>query len=180
MNKILLLACVALCGASAVAENIYGVAAKDIDGKLVSMESYKGKVLLIVNVASKCGHTPQYAGLEELQRKYKDQGFTVLGVPCNQFGGQEPGTNDEIKQFCSSKYDVSFPILDKADVNGTGRHPLYKVLAGKDSPYAGDIKWNFTKFLVGRDGKVLQRFEPAVKPDAPELVQAVEKALAAK
>ena len=129
------------------------------------MESYKGKVLLIVNVASKCGHTPQYAGLEALQRKYKDQGFTVLGVPCNQFGGQEPGTNDEIKQFCSSKYDVSFPILDKADVNGTGRHPLYKVLAGKDSPYAGDIKWNFTKFLVDRSGKVVKRFGPKTTPE---------------
>jgi glutathione peroxidase len=135
-------------------------------------------VLLIVNVASKCGYTPQYTGLEALQQKFKDKGFTVLGFPCNQFGAQEPGTAEEIKQFCSSKYQVTFPLFEKIEVNGPGRHPLYLMLAGKESPVAGDIKWNFTKFLIGRDGKVLKRFEPGVKPDSAQMVQAIEGALA--
>ena len=132
------------------------------------------------NVASKCGYTPQYAGLEALQEKYKDKGFSVLGFPCNQFGGQEPGTNEEIKQFCSAKYQVTFPLFDKIEVNGPNRHPLYVLLAGESSPFPGDIKWNFNKFLIGRDGKILRRFDSKVKPDSAELVQAVEKALGGK
>jgi len=162
------------------AASLYEVPLKDIDGKDTSLKAYEGKVLLVVNVASKCGFTPQYAGLEALQEKYKAQGFTVLGFPCNQFHAQEPGTNEEIKQFCSSTYQVTFPLFDKIDVNGPKRHPLYALLAGKDSPFPGDIGWNFNKFLIGRDGKVLKRFGSPVRPDSTELVQAVESALAAK
>ena len=159
---------------------LHDIGLKDIDGKDTSLKPYHGKVLLIVNVASKCGLTPQYKGLEAIHEKFKDKGFTVLGFPCNQFNGQEPGTNEEIKQFCSSKYNVSFPLFDKIDVNGENRHPLYVTLAGKDSPYPGDIKWNFGKFLIGRDGRIIKRFEPRTTPDSPEVVAAIEAALAEK
>jgi len=162
------------------AGSIYDISLKDIDGKSTSLKAYKGKVLLIVNVASQCGYTPQYAGLESLYEKYKAKGFSVLGFPCNQFGAQEPGTNEAIKQFCSSKYQVTFPLFDKIEVNGPNRHALYLALAGKDSAFPGDIKWNFGKFLIGRDGKLLKRFDSGTKPDAPELTQALESALAAK
>lgn len=162
------------------AESLYDITLKDIDGKSISLQSYRGKVLLVVNVASKCGYTPQYTELEALQKKYRDRGLAVLGLPCNQFGGQEPGTNEEIKQFCSAKYGVTFPLFDKIEVNGAHRHPLYVMLAGPNSPASGDIRWNFTKFLVSRDGKILKRFEPAAKPESPEVVQAIETALAAK
>ena len=165
---------------SLLANSIYDVKVKDIDGKETSLAAYKGKVLLIVNVASKCGYTPQYKALEATFEKYKDKGFEVLGFPCNQFGGQEPGTNEEIKQFCSSKYNVSFPLFDKIDVNGANRHPLYVALAGGQSPYPGDIKWNFGKFLIGRDGKIIKRFDSKTTPDSPEVTQAIEGALAAK
>jgi glutathione peroxidase len=162
---------------SALAGSIYELKVKDIDGKYVSLADYKGKVVLIVNVASKCGLTPQYKGLESAYEKYKDKGFVVLGFPCNQFAGQEPGTNDEIKKFCSAKYNVSFPMFDKVDVNGENRHPLYVTLAGKESPYPGDIKWNFGKFLIGKDGNILKRFEPRTTPDSPEVTSAIEAAL---
>ncbi|MGA3285026.1 MAG: glutathione peroxidase [Verrucomicrobiota bacterium] len=162
------------------ADSIYDIPLKDIDGKDTSLKPYQGKVMLVVNVASKCGFTPQYTALEALYQKYKDRGLVVVGFPCNQFGGQEPGTDAEIKQFCSSKYNVTFPMFDKIEVNGAHRHPLYVLLAGKGSPFAGDIGWNFTKFLVGRDGKILKRFESKVKPDSPEVLQAIEAALAAK
>jgi glutathione peroxidase len=162
------------------AESIYDIPLKDIDGKDTSLKPYQGKVMLIVNVASKCGYTPQYTALEALYQKYQDRGLVVLGFPCNQFGGQEPGTDAEIKQFCSSKYAVTFPMFDRIEVNGANRHPLYVMLAGKESPVAGDIGWNFTKFLIGRDGKILKRFESKVKPDSPEVIQAIEAALAAK
>jgi glutathione peroxidase len=162
------------------ADSIYGVPLKDINGKSTSLKAYEGKVLLIVNVASKCGYTPQYAGLEALYEKYKDKGFAVLGFPCNQFGGQEPGTDEEIKQFCSSKYQVTFPLFDKIEVNGPNRHPLYVLLAGPGSAFPGNITWNFNKFLIGRDGKTRKRFDSKVKPDSAELVQAVEKALGNK
>ena len=165
---------------AAPAESIYNLKLKDIDGKDTSLAAYKGKAVLIVNVASKCGYTKQYSGLEATYQKYKDQGFVVLGFPCNQFGGQEPGTNEDIKQFCSSKYSVTFPLFDKLEVNGANRHPLYVALAGKDSPFPGDIKWNFNKFLIGKDGKIVQRFDSGVKPDSEELTKAVEAALAAK
>jgi glutathione peroxidase len=159
------------------ADSIHDIAVKDIDGKDAKLSAYKGKVLLIVNVASKCGYTPQYQGLETIYEKYKDKGFTVLGFPCNQFGQQEPGTNEEIKQFCSSKYSVKFPMFDKIDVNGPNRHPLYVALAGDKSPYPGNIKWNFNKFLIGRDGKILKRFDSKAAPESPEVVAAIEEAL---
>ncbi len=164
----------------ALAGPLYEIPVKDIDGKDASLKAYEGKVLLVVNVASQCGLTPQYKALEAIHEKYKDKGFTVLGFPCNQFGGQEPGSNEEIKQFCSSKYSVTFPMFDKIDVNGAKRHPLYQALAGKDSPFPGDIKWNFGKFLIGRDGKIIKRFEPRTTPDSPEVASAIEAALAAK
>ena len=162
------------------AESLYDIGVKNIDGKSTSLKPYQGKVLLIVNVASKCGYTPQYTGLEALNQKYKGKGLEVLGFPCNQFGGQEPGTNEEIKEFCSSKYNITFPLYDKIDVNGANRHPLYVALAGKESPTPGDIKWNFNKFLVGRDGKIIKRFDSKVKPDSPEMTEAIEAALASK
>jgi glutathione peroxidase len=158
--------------------SIYQVPLKDIGGSDVTLGDYKGKTLLIVNVASKCGLTKQYAGLEALYRKYKDRGLVVLGFPCNQFGGQEPGTNEEIQEFCSREFNVTFPLFDKIEVNGEDRSPLYERLAGPNSPFPGQIKWNFTKFLVGADGTILQRFEPRVAPDAPDLIAAVEASLA--
>ena len=165
---------------AAHAESIYDVKLKDIDGKDASLKPYQGKVMLIVNVASKCGYTKQYAGLEAAYEKYKGKGLVVLGFPCNQFGGQEPGSNEEIKAFCSATFNVKFPLFDKLEVNGANRHPLYAALAGKDSPFPGDIKWNFTKFLVGKDGKIVKRFESKVAPESDELTQAIESALAAK
>jgi glutathione peroxidase len=181
MKTSYLIAVLILMHAIAVrAGSIHEIAVKDIDGKDTSLKAYQGKVLLVVNVASQCGLTPQYKALESVAERYKDKGLVVLGFPCNQFGGQEPGSNDEIKQFCSSKYNVTFPLFDKIDVNGPKRHPLYVALAGKESPYPGDIKWNFNKFLIGRDGKILKRFEPRTVPDAPEVLAAIEAAVAAK
>jgi glutathione peroxidase len=162
------------------AGSIYDITVKDIDGKDTTLNAYKGKVLLIVNVASKCGFTPQYKNLEAVYEKYKDQGFVILGFPCNQFGAQEPGTDEEIKQFCTSKYFITFPLFDKIEVNGPNRHPLYVVLAGGNSPFPGNITWNFNKFLISRDGKILKRFDSKIKPDAPEATEAIEAALAAK
>lgn len=162
------------------ADSIYDIPLKDIDGKDATLKPYQGKVMLIVNVASRCGFTPQYAGLEALYNKYRSQGLVVCGFPCNQFGGQEPGTDAQIKQFCTSKYDVTFPMFSKIEVNGAQRHPLYVLLAGKESPFPGDIRWNFTKFLIGRDGKILARFDSSVKPDSPQVAEAIKGALAAK
>jgi glutathione peroxidase len=153
---------------------------KSLDGKPFSLSDYKGKVVLLVNVASKCGFTPQYKGLQALQDKYKAKGFTVVGVPCNDFGSQEPGTSEEIRKFCTDNYNVTFPLTEKVHVKGAEQHPLYARLTGKDAEFPGDIKWNFGKFLIGRDGKILQRFDSQVKPESPELTGAIEAALAAK
>jgi len=155
---------------------------KSIDGKDVDLSKYKGDVLLIVNVASKCGLTPQYAQLEEVYTKYKDEGLQVLGFPANQFGGQEPGTDAQIKTFCTSKFDVDFPMFSKIVVKGNGIHPLYEFLTSEETNpgMSGDIKWNFEKFLVGRDGKVIKRFAPPVKPDALEVIEAIETQLKKK
>ncbi len=181
MKTFLLVGALALMQVCALAaDSIYPIEVKDIDGKATPLKAYKGKVLLVVNVASKCGLTSQYKGLEALHQEYKERGFSVLAFPCNQFGGQEPGTNEQIKEFCSSNYQVSFPLFDKLEVNGANRHPLYVALAGKDAAFPGDIKWNFGKFLVGRDGKILKRFEPQIKPESSEVKQAIEAALAAK
>jgi glutathione peroxidase len=153
---------------------------KDIDGKETSLKAYSGKVLLVVNVASKCGNTPQYKDLEAVYEKYKDRGLVVMGFPCNDFGGQEPGTNEEVKTFCTTKYNVSFPMFDKVQVKGEPKHPLYEALTGKKGSFPGDVKWNFGKFLIGRDGKPIMRIEPKTKVDDPNVVAAIEQALAAK
>ena len=148
-----------------------------LQGEPLPLSPFKGQVMLVVNVASKCGLTPQYQALENLYQQYKDRGFTVLGLPCNQFAGQEPGTADEISQFCSLNYGVSFPMAAKLEVNGADRHKLYRLLAGEGAEFPGDITWNFEKFLIGKDGRVLKRFSPRTTPDDPEVVSAIEKAL---
>jgi glutathione peroxidase len=158
---------------------LYDFIAADAHGAPAPLEAYRGQVLLIVNTASKCGFTPQYEGLEALHRKYHDQGLVVLGFPCNQFGGQEPGDANEIANFCTLTYDVTFPVLGKIDVNGPAADPLYAWLTHEKRGLLGSagIKWNFTKFLIGKDGKVLDRFAPAATPASLE--GAIEKALAA-
>ena len=153
---------------------------KDIDGKATSLKDYQGKVVLLVNVASKCGNTPQYKALEETYQKYKDKGLVIIGMPSNDFGGQEPGTNEEIKAFCSSKYAVSFPLMDKVHVKGAEQHPLYQALTSKDGPFPGDVKWNFGKFLIDRKGNPVKRIEPGTKVTEKEVVSAIEAALAEK
>jgi glutathione peroxidase len=162
---------------SAAAADLQSIPLKDIDGKDTSLKAYEGKVLLLVNVASKCGYTPQYEGLEALYRKFKDRGLVVLGFPCNDFGSQEPGTEADIKTFCSSKYDVTFPMFSKLHVKGPEQHPLYAALTGPDSSTPGPVKWNFGKFLVGKDGKLITRYDSATKPDDAKLLEAIEQAL---
>lgn len=156
---------------------IYDLTATDIDNQPVSLRNYSDKVLLIVNVASKCGFTGQYENLESLYQKYKDKGLVILGFPCNQFGSQEPGTSEDIKSFCSLNYGVTFPMFEKIEVNGPNQHPLYALLTGEDSPFPGKIKWNFTKFLVGRDGTILERFGSMTNPESSKVVKAIEAAL---
>jgi len=153
---------------------------KTIDGSAQKLSDYQGRAVLVVNVASRCGLTPQYAGLQKLHEQYAPRGFAVLGFPCNQFAGQEPGDEAQIREFCSTSYGVTFPMFAKLDVNGPGRAPLYGWLTsqGTQPEGAGDVKWNFGKFLIDRQGNVVARFDPTVAPDAPELVAAVEKALA--
>ena len=159
-------------------EGLYNFTLNSIDGKPAPLADYKGKVVLLVNVASQCGYTPQYTALESIYEKYKDQGFVILGFPANNFGAQEPGTNEEIKTFCSRKYSVKFPMYSKISVKGDDQAPLYSYLTKETGPgIAGDIKWNFTKFLVDRNGKVVQRFEPAITPDSKEMTAAIEKQL---
>ncbi|MFF9117036.1 glutathione peroxidase [Streptomyces massasporeus] len=151
-----------------------------LQGGPADLSQYAGKAVLVVNVASKCGLTPQYTGLEKLHEQYAGRGFSVLGVPCNQFLGQEPGSADEIAEFCSATYGVTFPLTEKVEVNGEGRHPLYDRLTGfaDAEGHSGDIRWNFEKFLIGRDGQVVARFSPQTEPDAAEVVAAIEAQLA--
>lgn len=158
---------------------IWDAPIKTLDGTPTSLAAYKGKALLVVNVASQCGLTPQYTQLEELQKKYEGKGFTVLGFPCNQFGGQEPGSAEEIKEFCSMNYGVTFPLMEKIEVNGGGRHPIYRELTkvADDGGHQGDIRWNFEKFVISADGTEVTRFNPKVKPDDPTVVAAIEQAL---
>ena len=158
--------------------NINQITVKDIEGKSVNLSDYKGKVLLIVNVASYCGFTKQYSGLEEIYKQYKEKGFEILAFPCNQFGEQEPGTNEEIKNFCSSKFDVSFRLFDKIDVNGKEKSPLYSILTDNEVTGKADIKWNFEKFLIDKDGNIVARYSSKVEPKSKELVSAIEKELA--
>jgi glutathione peroxidase len=159
--------------------SIYDAPVKTLDGQDATLKDHAGEALLIVNVASKCGLTPQYEALEKIHETYKDRGFSVIGVPCNQFMGQEPGTSEEIAEFCSTSYGVTFPLLEKTDVNGAHQHPLYAELNQKadDAGEAGDVKWNFEKFLVAPSGEVIHRFRPQVTPDSPEVIAAIEAAL---
>ncbi|MGX4736008.1 glutathione peroxidase [Kitasatospora griseola] len=160
-------------------ESLFELPIRTLAGEPSSLAEYRGKVLLLVNVASKCGLTPQYSGLERLQKAYGERGFTVLGFPCNQFAGQEPGSAEEIQEFCSTTYGVSFPLFEKIDVNGPDRHPIYERLTqvADASGQAGDITWNFEKFLVDADGEVVGRFGPRTEPEAAELVAAIEAQL---
>jgi glutathione peroxidase len=163
-----------------MSKSIYDFAVKTIDGRDKTLADYEGKVLLVVNVASQCGLTPQYAGLETLHEKYAPLGLSVLGFPANEFGAQEPGSNEQVKEFCTTNYGVKFDMFAKVKVKGQGIDPLFQYLTGPDTNpgFSGDIRWNFNKFLVGRDGKVIARFEPTVAPTSSEIVSAIEAALA--
>jgi glutathione peroxidase len=177
-NNLLLGLVLLMAGTIFAASNIYDFTLPNIDGKSMPLADFKGKVVLVVNVASQCGYTPQYTALEAIYEKYKAQGFVIVGFPANNFGAQEPGTNEEIKTFCTRKYSVTFPMYSKVSVKGDDQTPLYQYLT-KDTPapIAGDIKWNFTKFLVDRRGTVVQRFESKVTPDSPEVTSAIEQLL---
>ena len=180
--------CIAVCCVAGLAAAAFAAISplefkvKDIDGKKIDLSKYEGKVVLMVNVASKCGLTPQYEQLQALHDEYAEKGLAILGFPANNFGKQEPGTNKAIKRFCTSKYDVKFDMFAKVSVKGDDQCELYKFLTSKEDngKFGGEIKWNFTKFLIGRDGKVISRFEPRTKPDAKEVVSAIEKALGEK
>ena len=180
MKKLFLL--VTLLGMTVVAaeKTVYDFTLNSIDGQPTPLSSFKGKVVLLVNVASHCGFTPQYTALESIYEKYKDRGFVIVGIPANNFGAQEPGTNQEIKTFCSAKYHVTFPMMAKVSVKGSDTTPLYQFLTDKNlhPDTGGEIGWNFTKFLVGPDGKVIARFDSAVEPDSAQVTGAIEKALA--
>jgi glutathione peroxidase len=177
--KLSVLIAAVLLSFTACAGNIYSFTMKDIDGKDVSLSSFKGKVLLFVNVASRCGNTPQYKDLQALYEKYKGKGLVVLGFPANNFMGQEPGSDKEIKQFCTTQYDVSFPMFSKISVKGGDMHPLYKFLTQKSENGVGDfpVKWNFQKFLVSRNGKLISSIAPGTSVDDQEVIKAIEEAL---
>src|SRR5258708_7666017 len=161
-------------------KNVFDYTLNTIDGQPAPLSAYKGKVVMLVNVASRCGFTPQYTALESIYEKYKERGFVIIGIPANNFGAQEPGTNQEIKTFCQSKYSVTFPMMSKVSVKGNDKTPLYQYLTDKsvNPKTGGDIQWNFTKFPVGPDGQIITRFEPAVTPHSPEVIAAIESALA--
>jgi glutathione peroxidase len=180
MKKFISLLAALAASLSMIAAPIQDIPIKDIDGKDTSLKAFNGKVVLVVNVASKCGYTPQYKGLEATHRKYKEQGFSVVGFPCNDFGKQEPGSASEIKEFCSLTYNVTFPLMEKVHVKGAEQHPIYAALTGKDSPFPGDVKWNFGKFLIGKDGQVLKRWDSGTEPTSEEVSKAIEAALKAK
>lgn len=166
--------------AETVTPFVLGYEMARIDGRKEKLSAYKGKVVLMVNTASRCGLTPQYKGLEELYRKYKERGLVILGFPANNFGNQEPGTNKEIAEFCSENFEVSFPLFEKISVKGEDAHPLYRQLAKQPEPIGGEPKWNFTKFLVNHEGKVVARFEPRTQPSDPRMLEAIEALLAAR
>ena len=175
MRQLLVLIAFLAMSFSLKAENIHSFTVKDIDGKDFDMGSLKGKVVLVVNVASKCGLTPQYKDLQAMYKKYKDQGFVVVGFPANNFGSQEPGSNFQIKEFCTTKYKVTFPMMSKIDVR-KDKAPIYKYLT-EHKDFKGDIKWNFEKFLIGPDGEVITRFSPKTKPKSKKVIETIEKAL---
>lgn len=163
--------------ATATAADLTAIPFKTITGKDTSLADYKGKVVLVVNTASKCGLTPQYAPLEKIYDKYRSKGFVILGFPCNDFNSQEPGSAKEISEFCKDTYNISFPMMEKIHVKGPEQHPLYAALSGEKGAFPGDVAWNFGKFLIDKDGKPIARFEPKTTPDSPEVVDAIEKAL---
>jgi glutathione peroxidase len=173
--SLLIFAGVAMAGE----KSVYAFTMNSIDGQSTPLSNFKGKVVLLVNVASRCGFTPQYSGLENIYEKYKNRSFIIVGIPANNFGSQEPGTNAEIKTFCSTKYNVTFPMMAKVSVKGSDITPLYQYLTDKSANpgTGGEIQWNFTKFLIAPDGKPIARFEPNVTPDDPQLMSAIEKAL---
>jgi glutathione peroxidase len=179
MKKLFVLMALLGISVTAAEKTVFDFTLNSIDGQPTSLSTFKGKVVLLVNVASRCGYTPQYTALESVYEKYKDRGFVIVGVPANNFGGQEPGTNQEIKTFCTAKYHVTFPMMAKVSVKGSDITPLYQFLTDKATQpdTGGEIGWNFTKFLVGPDGKVIARFDSAVEPDSPQLTAAIEKAL---
>jgi len=183
MRKLALICFALALTAAAIAapSSVYDFTLKSIDGQPTPLSEYHGKVLLLVNVASHCGYTPQYTALESLYEKYKDKGLVVVGIPANNFMGQEPGTNEDIKTFCTKKYNVSFPMMSKLSVKGDDKTPLYTFLTSKssDPKFGGEIQWNFTKFLVDRNGNLVDRFEPATTPDSPQVISAIESALSA-
>lgn len=176
---VMIVACAALMSVASSARAAAPLAGevKAIDGKPVDLASYKGKVVLVVNVASRCGYTKQYAGMQKLYDTYKDKGFVILGFPANDFGAQEPGSDAEIAEFCSTKYGVTFPMFSKITVKGSAKAPLYQALTEAADP-KGEVAWNFEKFLIGKDGAVIGRFKSGVAPDSPELATAIEAALA--
>ena len=180
LGIITLLTTVAVLLSARAESPLYTIPLKTIDGETTSLKEYEGEVLLVVNVASQCGLTPQYEGLQKVFSEYGPKGLQVLGFPCNDFGKQEPGTHEEIAQFCETKFDISFPLMAKISVKGDKQHALYTALTGKEGAFPGDVKWNFGKFLIGKDGKPIARFEPRTKPDSEDVVGAIEKALAAK
>lgn len=177
-----MLLCSALTASAGTASSVYNFRMKTIDGDPTTLAHFKGKVLLLVNVASACGYTPQYAALESVYEKYKDKGLVIVGIPANNFANQESGTEAEIKTFCNRKYHVTFPMMSKISVKGTDQTPLYNYLTSQttDPAFAGDIKWNFTKFLISRNGKPAARFEPATTPDSPQVIAAIESELGKK
>lgn len=178
LGVLLIMATSLFAAGKPAASGVYSFTLNSIDGKPAPLADYKGKVVLIVNVASQCGYTPQYSALESIYEKYKDQGFVILGFPANNFGAQEPGTNEEIKTFCTRKYNVTFPMYSKISVKGGDQDPLYAYLTKDTKPgISGEIKWNFTKFLIDRNGNVVQRFEPAVTPDSKDVTGAIEQQL---
>ena len=180
MKKLFVLLTLLGITAMATEKTVYDFTLNSIDGQATPLSSFKGKIVLLVNVASRCGYTPQYTALEAIYEKYKGRGFVIVGIPANNFGGQEPGSNEEIKTFCTAKYHVTFPMMAKVSVKGSDITPLYQFLTDKTAhpDTGGEIGWNFTKFLVGPDGKVLARFDSKVEPDSPQVTAAIEKALA--
>jgi len=179
-SAFVLIAGLTLASASLAGDALLDIPARDIDGRERTLNEFKGKAILIVNVASKCGYTSQYDGLEKLFQSYKERGLVVAGFPCNQFFGQEPGSNAEIKAFCRERYGVSFPMFAKLDVKGSGQHPLFKALTGEKSPLPGKVSWNFNKFLVDREGKLVARFGSSTKPSSQKLLKAIDEALKGK
>jgi glutathione peroxidase len=180
MKKLFLLTALLAISLMAAEKTVYDFTLNSIDGQPTALASFRGKVLLLVNVASRCGYTPQYTALESIYEKYRDHGLVIVGIPANNFGGQEPGSNPEIKTFCTAKYHVTFPMMAKVSVQGSDITPLYQFLTDKTAhpETGGEIGWNFTKFLVGPAGQVIARFDSAVEPDSPQITGAIEKALA--